>query len=227
MWTPGHVTRATEAPMETIITKKCTKCGEVKPLIDFFNDKKAKDGKTNWCKVCSSEQLKKWRREHEEQRKAQGRRAYYAHREDRIKRVMKWAKENKEKHDKWVNNWHLAHKEKGIEANRKSAKKYPDRQRTKTRKYRAEHPEWAILQVEKRRARKLAGGGDISAKEWKELKEKYGNKCLCCGRTDVRLTLDHVIPLSLGGLHNIENAQPLCLSCNSQKHTKEIDYRPF
>ena len=49
--------------------------------------------------------------------------------------------------------------------------------------------------------------------------------CLCCGKIDVALTMDHVIPLSKGGEHNISNIQPLCGICNSKKNTKAIDYR--
>lgn len=75
------------------------------------------------------------------------------------------------------------------------------------------------------RARKRNAYGCITAGEWKALKRKYNNICLCCGRDDVKLTLDHIIPLSKGGSNVIENAQPLCLSCNSSKGAKIIDYR--
>lgn len=37
-----------------IITKKCTKCGEVKALSDFFVDKRRKGGKRSACKRCSA-----------------------------------------------------------------------------------------------------------------------------------------------------------------------------
>ena len=33
-------------------TKKCTKCGEVKPLDAFHRDKARKDGHGYWCKAC-------------------------------------------------------------------------------------------------------------------------------------------------------------------------------
>lgn len=32
--------------------KQCRKCKEIKPLDDFNKDKKAKDGKRSYCKVC-------------------------------------------------------------------------------------------------------------------------------------------------------------------------------
>lgn len=48
---------AAKAPIEieiTNATKTCTKCGETKPLTDFYKDKKASDGHQSWCKRCVS-----------------------------------------------------------------------------------------------------------------------------------------------------------------------------
>lgn len=46
-----------KAPIEietTNATKTCSKCGETKPLTDFYKDKKASDGHQSWCKRCVS-----------------------------------------------------------------------------------------------------------------------------------------------------------------------------
>ena len=50
-------------------SKKCTKCGELKPLSEFYNDKRVKkDGKTARCKKCLDDQKREYRQTHKDQR---------------------------------------------------------------------------------------------------------------------------------------------------------------
>ena len=105
----------------------------------------------------------------------------------------------------------------------KSAKNTPKYR--KTAKGKATHNASNNAYAHNRRARIHGNGGTHTAAEWKALKEKYGNMCLRCKATNIRLTKDHVLPISLGGSNSIDNIQPLCLSCNSTKHDKHIDYR--
>lgn len=80
---------------------------------------------------------------------------------------------------------------------------------------------WKNNNKHKRRASEKSG--DLTLEQWIELCNKYGNACLSCGKSGV--TIDHVVPLSKGGTHTIDNVQPLCGKCNSIKHDKTIDYR--
>jgi 5-methylcytosine-specific restriction endonuclease McrA len=75
--------------------------------------------------------------------------------------------------------------------------------------------------------RRRAVEGEFTPEEWLALCEKYGNRCLACGRGDLPLTVDHVIPISAGGTNWITDVQPLCGPCNSKKQQKIIDYRPM
>lgn len=80
--------------------------------------------------------------------------------------------------------------------------------------------------VKIRRARAKGSGGSHTLGEWETLKAQYGFTCPCCKKSEpiIILTQDHIIPITRGGTHNIENIQPLCRSCNSKKHLQIIKY---
>lgn len=77
-----------------------------------------------------------------------------------------------------------------------------------------------------RRERNRNAEGSHTQGEWELLKKQYGYVCPCCkqGEPIIKLTEDHIIPLSKGGSNFIENIQPLCLRCNTKKFTKIIKY---
>lgn len=95
----------------------------------------------------------------------------------------------------------------------------------------AEHPErfrnYALIHTSRRRARKRSAGGKYSKQEWEALKAQYNYTCLRCYRQEpaIKLSPDHVIPLSRGGTNDIGNIQPLCRTCNEKKYATTIDYR--
>lgn len=48
--------------------------------------------------------------------------------------------------------------------------------------------------------------------------------CQYCGRTGSELTLDHVVPRRLGGLHTWENLVTACRQCNHHKGGRRVEH---
>jgi HNH endonuclease len=81
----------------------------------------------------------------------------------------------------------------------------------KTHPERMTSSDWRKFRLEV--AREL---GTHTRNEWIELRDRIG-KCVFCGRSDVRLEKDHIIPIAWAGCDCIHNIQPICFSCNSRK----------
>jgi len=71
------------------------------------------------------------------------------------------------------------------------------------------------------------GNSRTSTTAWKQLRRRaireYGNQCARCGADgeDVRLELDHRIPVAEGGTDTLDNAQLLCPMCHAPKTQAE------
>lgn len=76
-----------------------------------------------------------------------------------------------------------------------------------------------LIRNHKYRSLKRKSVGNFTEKEWAHKKEQCEFKCVFCGKKEpeIKLTIDHIVPLSKGGTNYIGNIQPLCKSCNSRK----------
>ena len=60
-----------------------------------------------------------------------------------------------------------------------------------------------------------------SNKNWRESLNKLTNyKCIYCGKPSE--SLDHLHPMSKGGISSTSNCVPCCLSCNGKKSDSEV-----
>ena len=79
-----------------------------------------------------------------------------------------------------------------------------------------------VFQNAKRRARKFCNGGDgVTSSQWKNLIKLFGGACAYCRAVPDVLTIDHFVPLSLGGQDDVVNIVPACIKCNVEKGSKE------
>lgn len=177
--------------------KPCKKCGES----DWYDSGK--------CKSCQRASVRA-RRESD----TEAARAYEA----------KWRMANPEKARESSAKWYSKNRERVTAKNAEWQEENREKVRAKSAKWQAANRDKSNAKTHRRRTRKTNAGGSFTASEWRKLCKRYDGRCLRCGEK-TKLTADHVIPVSKGGSSNISNIQPLCLSCNSSKGNKTIDFR--
>lgn len=167
--------------------KACRKCKIEKSLDSFGKRSREKDGLDYYCKECVNIQSRKYYHEHSE----------------RLKPLMTaWRKENLSH----VKEYKLGRKERDAKLSSDYYKLHPDKGRERARR---------------RRARKLENGAvpynDIDVFERDDL------TCQICKEfVDLNLkrphplssSIDHIIPLVLGGSDTFENVRASHLRCN-------------
>ncbi|MEE9984207.1 hypothetical protein [Agrobacterium pusense] len=77
--------------------KKCSRCGEIKPLTDFHKSKAKKGGLAYHCKQCDAARKAEYRSANKEKVREQGRALYEANPEKRRAAHTRWVKSNPEK----------------------------------------------------------------------------------------------------------------------------------
>lgn len=200
--------------------KRCNKCGKIKLFTEFSND-----GKKSVCRMCIAEYSREWYAANIE-REREKRLDYREKNIDSAReRGREYSAEHKEQNKLNMRRWRIENLEKDRERTREWKNKNREKVNERDRARRKCNLEKDKIKSANRRAKIKGNGGKITKQEWDELKNKYGNKCLVPGCNCTNLEMDHVIPIALGGIHTIENIQPLCAHHNREKSAKHIDYR--
>jgi 5-methylcytosine-specific restriction endonuclease McrA len=193
--------------------KRCTGCGQEKPIEEFHRSRAARDGHTPRCKVCNNAASERRRKTSPEAVKASYRKWYiekgYRNTDRRIERSREWRRQHPERMRHLRQQWAAANQ---------------DRLRIYRRKRRDLHPDVSRVKRHRERARKHGAKGKVTFKDLQGLRQWFGNRCAACG-ADGPLALDHIIPLSHGGDHRVENLQFLCVPCHDRKGCQHTDYR--
>ena len=189
--------------------KQCKVCGEIKELSEFRVDKTVSSGHRSVCRICKRILDKEYRKNNIEHTRKMDRRYRKSHPEKMREISQRRRNKNIERERERIKKWRREHS---------------DRQHSSEKNWRKNNPDKLREKYANRRARLRGSFGIVKMSDFVDLCNKYNNKCLCCGNTG-KLTMDHVIPLILGGNNTIENIQPLCGNCNSKKGIKVVDYR--
>jgi 5-methylcytosine-specific restriction endonuclease McrA len=60
-------------------------------------------------------------------------------------------------------------------------------------------------------------GYRLTVKDWDEIQKAHDHCCAYCHKPTENPTIDHIVPLSRGGLHAYDNIAPACGKCNRSK----------
>jgi 5-methylcytosine-specific restriction endonuclease McrA len=172
-------------------------------LTRYFTGRPCKHGhvaermeKNKQCVECNRVNAKKWTSNNKD-RSLKKARNYYKNNSEKVKqRARDWRRKNKNKVREMSSSWKERNKNLASEISRAA--------------------------VQSRRSRlKNSGGSGISHSDIKRMVNEQSSVCVYCGIKS-KLTLDHVHPLNLGGLHDVENAVMCCALCNSKKGDKPL-----
>jgi 5-methylcytosine-specific restriction endonuclease McrA len=209
--------------MSTGESKTCTKCGEAKPLEEFYVDRRSKTGHTSACKVCvkaaqqgyncDPDLLRERQRRFNASEKGRARAARYQATEKFKAAKRRYREANKEAIARSWAAYYKANRETLLARTNAWARENPDKKRA------ARDPEGMLLDAARRRARKR--DAFVEDVPFDFILQRDLGVCGICQQQilDADIHLDHIVPLAAGGRHERSNVQLAHAACNLRKFT--------
>ena len=145
--------------------KRCTRCGEVKPLDEFGRDRHQADGHQSQCKPCATAKLREWRAANPDKAREIERRRRARHPEKTREAQRRWRAANPNRVRELNRRWQKANLGKVAQSN----------------------AAWDVAHQDKVRAKRARTLARSKARVFAH----YGTICACCGSAD-DLQIDHV-----------------------------------
>ena len=220
------------------VIKVCTKCKRILVAneMNFNKEKKGKYGLFSECKECrkkyyknNKEHYKEYRKEYnksnKEYRKEYNKRYYEDNKEGILKQQKQHYEDNKEEVKERNKEYY--------EKNKEHYKEYQKQWRENNKEYIKEqktfwdrnNPNKIFNYNNKRRELENNQGDGIAKEQWLEMMQFFDWKCAYSGEklNNKTKTIDHIIPLSKGGEHEVWNMCPMYRNYNSSKRTQDME----
>lgn len=192
--------------------KRCSKCGEIKPLDAFAKQRSRKDGRRSHCRSCIAAQQATKKGEYA----ARHRRWYKNHQALIVQRSRQWRADNRERHRAYSREWQADHPEQARATQQRWYAENRERGNASKRAWTKRNRAYARAALIAYRARKRDAPGKASIEAIAARIAFYGGRCWICRSDDAR-EVDHVKPLTKGGSNWPANLRPICRSCNGRK----------
>lgn len=191
-------------------TKACSACGQEKPLSEFHKNARMASGYRSSCKPCTLAINRKSVLMHHEKRKAEKRAVYLAQRDTPeyrayVKAYQAATRDRKRAYDR------ERHKGQASEVAKRAAewnRANRERRAAITRNYSC-----------RRRVKVGVGVSTQALREWTAAQKKVCHWCGC--KCPNSFHIDHYVPLSKGGAHELQNLVIACGPCNLRKNAKD------
>ncbi len=148
-------------------------------------------------------------------KRRKNRESYQRHKAKRVAEATRWQTNNPKRY-----------KARQARLRARASAKETERLRSKQRY--AEDPLANRQRVRRYEHRQRAAAGTYTEEQWQARIDFYGRRCYLCGcdwdaLPSKQKHVEHVIPLSRGGINWPSNLRPACESCNLRKSTKLLD----
>jgi 5-methylcytosine-specific restriction endonuclease McrA len=157
-----------------------------------------------------------WQKQNPERAKAARLQYYYNHPD----RVAEQRKKFKQQNPNYSKDWYIKNRERISEQGQAYYEANKERVRQRHRSWYAKNRDRHAVHWRKRRA--LKKGATIGVVDYTAIRERDRGLCYLCGEAvdPADLHFEHVIPLSRGGSHSMENIRVSHAACNWRKGTK-------
>ena len=121
------------------MSKTCTKCGETKPLDDFYRDKTGAGGRRPDCKECVREYKRSYHEENRDKRLEYSRRYHEENRDKIRERKRRYYEENRDKEREYKRRYYEENRDKVLEYKRSYHEENRDKRLESQRRYHEEN----------------------------------------------------------------------------------------